>query len=415
MWEMIRKMVMSRIQTKRQMMLRDEGLLCPKIHDKLEKLIEDSRNCLVTYAGEQMYEVDCFPRTYIVNLQRQTCLCRQWDVTGIPCIHAIACIFKFNMRPQNYVDPCYRIETYLRSYANMIYPIPDSSQWEATGSNPIAPHLYRIQPRRPKKARRRAPDELANKTKVRRYGISLRCNNCKQYGHNISTCKNPRVEAVERSHRGGRPPLKVGSIGASGRTRGSSRRNPVNDVGNDVGMSVSDSTGRGRAVGRGSTRRGRSMGRGSTGRGRVVGRGSSGRGRSVGRRKTRGMGVAAGRMGATAQGKTVEGDVGANGMVAARGKAAEIGAVVWARTMVGDTASAGMAVGRGRGLRRSASGTQNVHTVKWFGSSSQVTCVIFFHIVQHILQHMYEVEKKTNCREYSQSYHAYAWSYHAYA
>lgn len=152
MLEMIRKMVMSRIQTKRQMMLRAEGLLCPKIHDKLEKLIEDSRNCLVTYAGEQMYEVDCFPRTYIVNLQRQTCLCRQWDITGIPCIHFIACIFKFNMRPQNYVDPCYRIETYLRSYANMIYPISDSSQWEATGSNPIAPPLYRIQPRRPLEA-----------------------------------------------------------------------------------------------------------------------------------------------------------------------------------------------------------------------------------------------------------------------
>ncbi|KAK9279887.1 hypothetical protein L1049_013570 [Liquidambar formosana] len=127
MLEMIRKMLMSWIQAKRQIMLRAKGLLCPKIHDKLEKLIEDSRNCIVTYAGEQMYEVECLPRTYIVNLQRRTCLCRKWDVTGIPCIHAVASIFKFNMRPQNYVDPCYHIETYLRSYANMIYPIPDCS------------------------------------------------------------------------------------------------------------------------------------------------------------------------------------------------------------------------------------------------------------------------------------------------
>ncbi|KAK9279709.1 hypothetical protein L1049_013389 [Liquidambar formosana] len=55
MLKMIRKMLMLQIQTKRQMMLRAEGMLCPKIHDKLEKLIEDSRTCIVIYAGEQMF------------------------------------------------------------------------------------------------------------------------------------------------------------------------------------------------------------------------------------------------------------------------------------------------------------------------------------------------------------------------
>jgi hypothetical protein len=46
--------------------------------------------------------------TYVVNLQDRTCACRKWDLSGIPCAHAVACIYYNEANPDDYVAHWYR-------------------------------------------------------------------------------------------------------------------------------------------------------------------------------------------------------------------------------------------------------------------------------------------------------------------
>lgn len=46
---------------------------------------------------------------YKVNIPTRHCGCRKWDISGIPCIHAITAIGFNNLDPLDYVDDCYRI------------------------------------------------------------------------------------------------------------------------------------------------------------------------------------------------------------------------------------------------------------------------------------------------------------------
>lgn len=45
-------------------------------------------------------------------------------MTGIPCAHAHSAITFHGHHPEDYVDPCYTIETYKKAYAPLIYPMP---------------------------------------------------------------------------------------------------------------------------------------------------------------------------------------------------------------------------------------------------------------------------------------------------
>ena len=55
-----------------------------------------------------------------VNLESTTYTCRKWDLTGIPCRHAIACISFVRKTPEDYIDPLYKRDNYLRAYAYFI-------------------------------------------------------------------------------------------------------------------------------------------------------------------------------------------------------------------------------------------------------------------------------------------------------
>ena len=69
-----------------------DQLLCPKIHDELEKTKLTSRKCDVHFAREFKFELDCEQRSFEVDLESKTCRCRKWDLTGVPCLHAYSII-----------------------------------------------------------------------------------------------------------------------------------------------------------------------------------------------------------------------------------------------------------------------------------------------------------------------------------
>ncbi|KAL4347116.1 hypothetical protein GQ457_17G003410 [Hibiscus cannabinus] len=64
-----------------------------------------------------------------VNIQEWTCSCRKWQLTGIPCIHAISVILLIEDRLEKYVDSCYSVSTQRTIYSHLISPVRGEQQW----------------------------------------------------------------------------------------------------------------------------------------------------------------------------------------------------------------------------------------------------------------------------------------------
>jgi zinc finger SWIM domain-containing protein 3 len=133
-------------------------------------------------------------------------------MTGIPCAHAVFMIWYFNTNPKDYVDEWYTIEMYKKAYDEIVYSMPGEARWVRTSYEHVDPPLNRIQPVRPRKVRRRGPEEPVNQNRIRKGGVIMRCNKCRGVGHNTRTCPRNRTKAVNYK-----------------RSR-SSRRNEVNRV-----------------------------------------------------------------------------------------------------------------------------------------------------------------------------------------
>ncbi|OMO83811.1 hypothetical protein COLO4_22356 [Corchorus olitorius] len=102
-------------------------------------------------------------------------------------------------------------ETYARAYQYSLNPINGPNGWKKTGREELLPPLQPKAKRgRPKKNRRKAPDELTSKNgKMSKTGLPQKCGTCREEGHNKSTCPNKdRVPAVQATvpKKRGRPP-----------------------------------------------------------------------------------------------------------------------------------------------------------------------------------------------------------------
>nr|GLL49535.1 uncharacterized protein LOC109174707 [Ipomoea trifida] len=192
MCENIRVYLMVRMQQNRDNMKKHPLKICPKIMKLVEEAKDKSNDCTAYRSKDDVYEVeDCYGRKYKVDLSQYHCSCRRWDLTGIPCSHSIAAIRRKGCIPEEYVNNCYTVESYLRSYEPAILPVTSSELWHKTGLPPPLPPKYKAQPGRPKRKRRMgltesATNQAGNKGKV---GESKRCTVCGMKGHNKRRCK----------------------------------------------------------------------------------------------------------------------------------------------------------------------------------------------------------------------------------
>ncbi|XVF46934.1 hypothetical protein PTKIN_Ptkin03bG0068200 [Pterospermum kingtungense] len=128
--ETIKTKLMGRIAMKSEVAAKYPGPLCPKIQMKVDKSIDESRKCFAKHAGQSRYQVSCGPdNQHVVNLEDRTCSCKKWDLTGIPCKHAVSAMFITEERPESYVDECYTKATQLKIYPHFISPIRGAKQW----------------------------------------------------------------------------------------------------------------------------------------------------------------------------------------------------------------------------------------------------------------------------------------------
>ena len=95
---------------------------------------------------------------YRVDLGTKSCDCYKWDLIGIPCSHAIACIHKRDLNPMLFVHFWYKKATYLKAYTPIVHTMPGPEMWKKSTANPPIPPRSRTLPGRPKKLRHKEPE-----------------------------------------------------------------------------------------------------------------------------------------------------------------------------------------------------------------------------------------------------------------
>ncbi|XP_039029534.1 uncharacterized protein LOC120163761 [Hibiscus syriacus] len=98
-----------------------------------------------------------------LDIRTRSCYCRGWELSGLPCAHAIAALLSCRQNMRKFTESCFTVANYCKAYSKTIHPVPDKSLWKEmpeqfrNGNNDaeviIKPPKLLEQPVRPKKRR----------------------------------------------------------------------------------------------------------------------------------------------------------------------------------------------------------------------------------------------------------------------
>ncbi|GJR93986.1 zinc finger, PMZ-type containing protein [Tanacetum coccineum] len=135
-----------------------EDTITPSIRKRLEILKEKQREWVVYPSGFQELEVRKGDQSYGVSLQHKVCQCRLWELSGIPCVHAVAAYMHVGTDLDAGVSHWYSREAWFNAYQFSIKPVFGTNMWKMTNDVPPLPPIIRKMPGRPQKKRIPAPD-----------------------------------------------------------------------------------------------------------------------------------------------------------------------------------------------------------------------------------------------------------------
>ncbi|XP_074346299.1 uncharacterized protein LOC141685077 [Apium graveolens] len=150
--------------------------------------------CHVTWSGGARFLVQTSAGGYelVVDLTAKTCACKKWQLSGISCFHAVACLNSKGFNVANFgVHRSYSTNMFRNVYKHIVEPINGKEEWIKTGFNKPLPPNVKPSIGRPKIGRNKKNDIKApppDATKLKRQKTSLRCSKCNQWGHNKRTC-----------------------------------------------------------------------------------------------------------------------------------------------------------------------------------------------------------------------------------
>ncbi|TXG56738.1 hypothetical protein EZV62_018051 [Acer yangbiense] len=202
MLETIRRKLMKRIHERFETAMHWESNIPPIVNKKLQEAQKKGRYLDPLRCGEWEFEVVGENRQFVVKLNKRTCDCGIWDVSGLPCKHAMACITKKRDDVEEYVHHYLKklayLRTYLRTYANAIHA-------------------------------------LLEKILSRMFSIRL-CSKCQQTGHNSRTCKEKEPAARQKKR------YQVGSTSNAHSTNSIAKKNKTCQVASSSSFSATGRT-----------------------------------------------------------------------------------------------------------------------------------------------------------------------------
>jgi hypothetical protein len=102
-----------------------QGPICPKIRKKVNKITQWSNTCYPIPSGKGIFQVMDRDHSFVVDIGERKCECRRWDLTGIPCSHAISCLRHERIPTETMVHDCYCSARFLLAYGPKIKACSD--------------------------------------------------------------------------------------------------------------------------------------------------------------------------------------------------------------------------------------------------------------------------------------------------
>ncbi|KAL8115125.1 uncharacterized protein LOC141667100 [Apium graveolens] len=190
MMECIRRQLMTWFNERREISMQWTSILVPCAERRVSEALEHAQTYQVLRANEAEFEVISHEGSNIVDIRNRCCLCRGWQLYGLPCSHAVAALLSCRQNVHRFTESSFTVVNYRKTYSQTIHPVPDKSLWRemSEGSHAvdflINPPKSLRPPGRPRKRRVRAED----KGRVKRV---VHCSRCNQTGHFRTTCSAP--------------------------------------------------------------------------------------------------------------------------------------------------------------------------------------------------------------------------------
>ena len=145
-----------------------------------------SRHAEVIRCHLYEFEFVLFDLRVGMQLDNWRCDCNAWELKGIPCVHALACIHFIRANVEEYVDPYFTSDKWRKTFDGAVHPIPNRIYWPPFPEYALlAPPIPKRQTGRPRMHMTRASGE---QRPVATRAITVKCKLCKQSGHNKRRC-----------------------------------------------------------------------------------------------------------------------------------------------------------------------------------------------------------------------------------
>ncbi|WMV46407.1 hypothetical protein MTR67_039792 [Solanum verrucosum] len=179
----------------------DFSPLCMKLYIVYRAI---AHGCKVEFNGDFVYEVTKNDDRHIINPKDKRCTCRAWELSGIPCPHAIKAMLYEKVEPGTQIRWYYFKEAYLLTYKNKIQPVRAVKFWKVDPAQAMEPPEVVKTIGRPKLTRDRVPDEAGKRNgewSQSRKGSTMHCKKYGEPNHNTRGCFNDNTQGASSSSR----------------------------------------------------------------------------------------------------------------------------------------------------------------------------------------------------------------------
>ncbi|XP_010451589.1 PREDICTED: uncharacterized protein LOC104733732 [Camelina sativa] len=201
MLDTIRRRTMVRIDFRKTASSQYTGRVTERAKEILEEEAKYIKYCSFVPGADGRYDVCESGVGYSVNLRLRTCVCRRWDMSGIPCRHALHVITEKKLNREDYISDWYLNSRQQCIYSDSIAPVYGMLFWHRTGSVVVPPaalveQIENRKGKKPKLKRKKARHESPTKTKKKlsRDKKNMHCSLCDYPGHNKLKCLNAGVK-----------------------------------------------------------------------------------------------------------------------------------------------------------------------------------------------------------------------------
>lgn len=153
-------------------------------------------NYTIIRSGDHGAEVTTFDKktkkelTFGVCLDKNKCTCRQWQISGKPCLHAITFICSIRgAKIEDYADECFSVAKFKMAYETSITAIGDKSQWPK-----VDPGFKMLPPKLGRSAGRPKTTRIPNSGEGSSKKGRKQCARCHEFGHHAKGCKAPKFD-----------------------------------------------------------------------------------------------------------------------------------------------------------------------------------------------------------------------------